>query len=85
MRLEWIINHHKVLILIDTGSTHSFVDPYVPKKTRLPVGESHLSVKVANEDSLLCLDFCRIVLIQLQNLHFKAHLCLLTLGGYNVV
>lgn len=32
MRVECFINHHKILILIDIGSTHKFVDPYVAKR-----------------------------------------------------
>ncbi|KAG7944239.1 hypothetical protein I3843_15G089300 [Carya illinoinensis] len=54
MRVEGLIIHQKVLILIDTGSTHSFVNPYVARKSKLPVGESQLTVKVANGDNLPC-------------------------------
>ncbi|KAF5475861.1 hypothetical protein F2P56_007623 [Juglans regia] len=36
MRVEGIINHQKVLILIDTSSTHSFMDSYVARKSKLP-------------------------------------------------
>lgn len=39
-RVEGIINSQKVLIFIDIGSIHSFVDPYGARKSRLPVGES---------------------------------------------
>ncbi|XP_042950388.1 uncharacterized protein LOC122282508 [Carya illinoinensis] len=85
MRIEGFINHQKVLVLIDTGSTHSFVDSYVARRSRLPVGESQLTVKVANGDSLPCQGYCRVVSIQLQNLGVKANLYLLTLGGCDVV
>ncbi|KAJ0082796.1 hypothetical protein Patl1_12023 [Pistacia atlantica] len=85
MRIEGFINRQKVLILIDTGSTHSFVDPYVARKSKLLVGKSQLTVKVANGDSLLCQGYCRAVPIQLQNLKTTANLYLLTLGGCDVV
>ncbi|XP_042963178.1 uncharacterized protein LOC122297221 [Carya illinoinensis] len=55
------------------------------RRSRLPVGESQLTVKVANGDSLPCQGYCRAVSIQLQNLGVKANLYLLTLGGCDVV
>ncbi|KAJ0101559.1 hypothetical protein Patl1_05236 [Pistacia atlantica] len=85
MRIEGFINSQKVLILIDIGSTHSFVDPYVARKSKLPMGKSQLTVKVANGDSLLCQGYCRAVPIQLQNLKTTANLYLLTLGGCDVL
>ncbi|KAJ0040440.1 hypothetical protein Pint_28753 [Pistacia integerrima] len=54
MTIEGFINNQKVLILIDTRSTHSFMDPYIARRAKLPVGESHLTVKVANADSIPC-------------------------------
>ncbi|KAF5463169.1 hypothetical protein F2P56_019105 [Juglans regia] len=62
MRVEGFIDQQKVLILIDTGSTHSFVDPYVARKSKLSVGKSQLTVKVANGDSLPCQGSCDVVL-----------------------
>ncbi|KAJ0048784.1 hypothetical protein Pint_15239 [Pistacia integerrima] len=44
------------------GSTHSFVDPYVARRSKLPVGKSHMIVKVANGDSLPCQGGCGVVL-----------------------
>ncbi|KAF5445037.1 hypothetical protein F2P56_034120 [Juglans regia] len=85
MRVEGFINHQNVLILVDTGSMHSFVDPYVARRSKLQVEESQLIVKVANGDSFPCQGYCRAVPIQLQNLRVKTNLCLLTLGGCDVV
>jgi predicted aspartyl protease len=42
MRLIGSINHLEVVILIDTGSTHSFLDPNVAKKAKLPVHETNV-------------------------------------------
>lgn len=61
MRLQGEINHQKVLVLIDTGSTHSFIDPYVAKKAKLSMVDSHLTVKVANGATLPCLGFCKAI------------------------
>lgn len=55
MRVKGFINDKKVLVLVDTGSTHSFVDPNVARMAKLAVGESHLIVKVANGDIIPCM------------------------------
>jgi hypothetical protein len=58
MRLIGYINTLEVVILIDTGGTHSFLYPNVAKKAKLPAHEgSMLSVKVANGNSVPCQDY----------------------------
>lgn len=85
MRLERFINHQKVLVLVDTGSTHSFVDPYVSRREKLSVGESNMKVKVANGDTIPCTGYCRVVTIELQHVKVNADLYVLPLGGCDVV
>ena len=46
MRIEGFINNQRVLVLVDTRSTHNFVDPNVAKRAKLAVGESHLTILV---------------------------------------
>lgn len=42
-----------VVVLVDSGSTHNFLDPSIVKKTMLTVnGQRHLSVKVANGEMI---------------------------------
>lgn len=85
MRLLGEINNQNVLILIDTSSTHSFIDPYVAKKAKLPMGDIQLTVKVANGGTLSYLGYCKAVPLILQDIHFLANLYVLTLGGCEVV
>lgn len=85
MRVEGFINDKKVLVLVDTGSTRSFVDPNVARMEKLAMGESHLTVKVANGDIIPCMGYCRAVTINLQNFKANANLYVLTLGGCDVV
>lgn len=79
-----MINSKKVLVLIDTRNTHNFVDPYVARRSKLSMGKSQLTVKVANGDSLPCQDLCKAVAFQLQNLKTRANLYLLTFRGCDV-
>lgn len=45
--------------MIDIGSTHNFIDPYVARKVKQPMGKSQLTIKVANGAILPCLGLCR--------------------------
>jgi predicted aspartyl protease len=74
------------VILVDTGSTHSFVDQLLAKKMKLPVEErSQLSIMVANREKVPCLGCYVTVTFTLQGKDFQATLHLLTLGGCNMV
>lgn len=49
MRLVRRIRGEEVVILVDYGSTHSFLDPSIAQKIRLAVDKAaELSVRVAN-------------------------------------
>ncbi|XP_035543610.1 uncharacterized protein LOC118347690 [Juglans regia] len=85
MRLVGKIGKNPVTVLIDTGSTHSFIDMNVARKIRLPVEESHLAVQVANGATFPCHSCCKAVLLRLQSCDILANLYLLTLGGCDVV
>lgn len=62
MRLVGVIGVQSVVILVDSGSTHNFLDPQVAKLAKLKVLEGpQLQVKVANGEKLTskgrCEDF----------------------------
>ena len=61
------------------------MDPIVVRRAKLAVGEKHLTVKVANGDSIPYTSYCKAVAIQLQNVKTNANLYVLTLGGCDVV
>jgi hypothetical protein len=85
MRLVGKIRICSVIVLIDTGSTHSFIDVNVARRAKLPVEEGQLAVQVANRDTLPCQGCCKIVLLKMQSCKVLANLFLLTLGGCDVV
>ena len=85
MRIVGRIGKCPVLVLIDTGSTHSFIDIKVAKKEKLTVESSRMSVQVANGETLPCLGHCKAVKLTLQACNITTKLFLLTLGGCDVV
>jgi hypothetical protein len=86
MRLIGRIETVEVVILVDAGSTHIFVDPSVARKAQLPVEEKgQLKVMVADGATLSSQGHCTAVTISLQRYTFSANLHLLTLRGCDVV
>jgi hypothetical protein len=86
MRLMGRILGQQVVILIDTGSTHSFVDQNLAKRLQLPAqGRSQLTVMVANGDIIPCPGCCTTITFSLQEYDFKTNLHLLVLGGCDMV
>jgi hypothetical protein len=73
-------------VLIDTGSTHSFVDQLLAKKMEMPAEtRSQLSVMVASGEKIPCTGCCMVVAFTLRRMDFQANLHLLTLGGCDMV
>jgi hypothetical protein len=86
MRLIGKVGSQEVIVLIDTGSTHSFVDPNVARKAYLSAdGEGQLTVMVADGATLSCQGHCKAVSILLQGCSFNSTLYLLPLRGCDMV
>lgn len=85
MRLKGVLNHKPVMILIDSGSTHNFIDAEAAKKTQLPISNSQLAVQIANGDKISCLGYCQNVKIHFNNFDSLIDLYVLNLGGCDVV
>lgn len=73
------------IILIDIGSTHSFIGEKIAKRVKLLVESGQLTVQVINRDTLPCMGCCKTVLLKMQGCKVLANLFLLTLGGCDVV
>lgn len=75
-----------MVVLIDSRSTHSFIDPSIAKKAHLGVTRgNNLSVMVVNGDRLPCLGCCEVIPFHLQGNYFYANLYLLPLVGCDLV
>ncbi|CAI9781959.1 unnamed protein product [Fraxinus pennsylvanica] len=81
MRLTGVINKIGVIVLIDTGRTHSFIDPNVARKAKLTVEVSQMTVTLANGANIPYLGLCKAIPLLLQCLDTIPNLNLLVLGG----
>ncbi|XP_042958052.1 uncharacterized protein LOC122293563 [Carya illinoinensis] len=85
MKLLGRVGSCVVEILVDSGSTHNFLDPLVVQTAKLKVHkDSKLQVEVANGDKLISGGRCEEV-IKVQDSKFRIPFHVLTLGGCDMV
>ncbi|XP_042972766.1 uncharacterized protein LOC122304569 [Carya illinoinensis] len=86
MRVVGKIGNQPVTILIDSGSTHNFIDPSLLSKLSLPVFTTDkVKVKIANGDQIQSEGSLKHVALVVQNLRFSVDLYLLVLVGCDIV
>jgi hypothetical protein len=86
MRLIRWIKHQRVVVLLDSGSTHNFLDPTILHKLFLPVDAALLlQVRVTNGARVTSEGRCHSISLKIQGHLFKADFYVLPLGGYNMI
>ena len=86
MRVLDQIRGHWVVILLDTGSSHNFLDAVLVRTLKLAVDTTRiLEVKVTNGDLIRIKGECKDLLLKMQGSEFIVNLHVLTLGGCDVV
>ncbi|XP_023920704.1 uncharacterized protein LOC112032172 [Quercus suber] len=86
MRIMGRINQKSFVILVDSGSTHNFIDAVLVSQLHIQIDTSQiLEVKVANGEVIKTLGVCKAVPILLQGEVFLVHLHVLSMGGCDLV
>ena len=86
MRVLGRINHQELIILIDKGSTHNFLDTSMWILLKLPLSiKDSFDVKIAGGAVLKTKGACHGVGIRIQGQEFFMDLNVLSLGGCDVV
>ncbi|NAW49764.1 retroviral-like aspartic protease, partial [Salmonella sp. gx-f5] len=76
------IGGERVLLLVDSGSTHNFLDSSIVRKAKLKVDTTQkLKVQVANGELVTSEGACTATTLRLQGNQFTTSFYLLTLGG----
>lgn len=71
IRIIGRVENQRVVILIDSGSTHNFLDSSIVKKTQLLLNqESIIKVQLANGEQLLSESKCAGVRVEMQQFSF---------------
>jgi hypothetical protein len=86
LRVVGLINQKEVGVLIDSGSTHNFVQDRVVKQFGLPVQQAHtFNVLVGNGEQLGCTSMCPKVSLFMGSHEFLVDLYILPLSGAELV
>ena len=86
MRVRGNINGSGLVILVNTGSTHNFVDALLVSSLQLKVDVSRiLEIKVANGTVVRTQGFCSSVSVCVQRVEFCVQFHVLALGGCDAV
>ena len=86
MRIRGNIKRKALTILIDSGSTHNFLDPIVAKRTGCLIQTTNpLKVAVADGTKITSDAICRQLTWNMQEKEFQADLRLIPLVGCNMV
>ncbi|CAM8999668.1 unnamed protein product [Rhodiola kirilowii] len=86
LRFHAVSYGQPMLVLVDSGSTHNFVQTRVARFLKLAIEPAtHLSVTVGNGDEMKCEGVCREVPISINNTLFSVDLHLLPVFGADLV
>lgn len=86
MRIAAKIGQFDVIILVDSGSTHNFVDYKIVKRGNLPIElAKQMKIMVANEGSLCTKGLCRAIDWQTQGYKFVTDFMVLLVKGCDLV
>lgn len=84
--LQGQLKGETVSILVDTGSSHSFINPAVVKKLAICTEASGpLVATIADGSTIVSHDLCKEVRWQIQQYTFKFDLRVLNIGGWDVI
>ncbi|MFS7913536.1 putative retrotransposon gag domain, aspartic peptidase domain superfamily [Helianthus anomalus] len=86
MKLPGTLGTSKVLILIDSGSTHNFISDKLVSDMKLSTHSiSPFGVQIGNGDILRCSQICKNISLQVCDLNVSQDFYPFTLGGADVV
>ncbi|TXG69870.1 hypothetical protein EZV62_004805 [Acer yangbiense] len=86
MHIRGVIQTKKVVLLVDSGSTHNFLNENVAAKMGLsPTEATRFEVVVANGEKLASKGLCKGVRLVIQGVPMEVDFYLLPLGGYDAV
>jgi hypothetical protein len=80
------IKHQKVIILVDSGSTHNFIHRCIAQETHCYIHVvNNFQIMIANGGSMKCGGHYENVHLQIGDYHLKAHMFSIDMGGCDIV
>jgi hypothetical protein len=86
LKLIGYIKHRKVIILVDSGSTHNFIHHCIAQETHCYIHAiNNFQIIIANGGSMKCGGRCENVCLQIGDYHLKSHMFSIDMGGCDIV
>jgi hypothetical protein len=86
LKLIGYIKHRKVIILVDSGSTHNFIHRHIAQETHCYIhAVNNFQIMIANGGSMKCGGCCENVCLQIGDYHLKSHMFSIDMGGCDIV
>jgi hypothetical protein len=85
LKLIGYIKHQKVIILVDSGSTHNFIR-HIAQETHFYIRAINIfQTMIANGGSMKCGGRCENVHLQIGDYHLKSHMFAIEMGSCDIV
>jgi hypothetical protein len=86
LKLICYIKHRKVIILVDSGSTHNFIHHHIAQETHCYIHViNNFQIMIANGGSMKCGGRCENVCLQIGDYHLKSHMFAIDMGSCDIV
>jgi hypothetical protein len=86
LKLIGYIKHRKVIILVDSGSTHNFIHHCISQETNFYICViNNFQIMISNGGSMKCGGHCENVHLQIGQYHMKYHMFSIDMGGCDIV
>jgi hypothetical protein len=86
LKLISYIKHQKVIILVDSGSTHNFIHRRIAQETHCYIHVvNNFQIMIANGGSMKCGGRFENVRLQIGDYHLKSHMFVIDIGGCDIV
>nr|XP_027102942.1 uncharacterized protein LOC113724214 [Coffea arabica] len=85
IRIKGIIKGRVVIVLVDSGSTHCFMDEQVARNSKLETNGQALAVRVANGEKLQSRSITKPITWKMQGYEFQHQFNTLKLGGCDMI
>jgi hypothetical protein len=86
LKLIGYINHSKVIILVDSGSTHNFIHRWISQETNFYICViNNFQIMIVNGGSMKCGGHCENLCLQIGEYHMKYHMFSIDMGSCDIV
>jgi hypothetical protein len=86
LKLIGYIKQQKVIILVDSGSTHNYIHCHIAHETHCYIhAVNNFQIMIANGGSMKCGGCCENVCLQISDYHLKSHMFSIDMGGCDIV